>query len=362
MLDLDALMQQAANLIRELFSLHYVGLFLIDEASAEAGEQRVILRAGTGETGRRMAAQGYRLDVDDTSAIGQCVKNAQVRISPALNAAPPENLVEVDPELPGSRSEMALPMCSRDRVLGALDVHSAERDAFSEEDVSILQMVANQIAVAVDNARRFAEIRTQLQEAETRQSHHARGHWVDSESWRTAPRYERTQPGLTPIDETDIPGSVRALDQIIDRALAQQEVITQPDTGNGAGQAALVAPIKLRGETIGTLGLHDTEGGRRWTDDEIALIEDVVAQMALAIENARLLGETQGRAERERLTADISARVRASADVDTILRTAIRELGRALRASDGLIRLEVSDAAGLPQSDKEEVEDENSNA
>ena len=113
----------------------------------------------------------------------------------------------------------------------------------------------------------------------------------------------------------------------------------------------LVAPIRLRGEIMGALGLHEPEGKHWWTDDEIALVEAVADQMALAIENARLLADTRQRAERERLIADISAQVRASTDVNTILRTAIRELGRALRASDGLIRLGVG-GGEEPSEDK----------
>ena len=75
----------------------------------------------------------------------------------------------------------------------------------------------------------------------------------------------------------------------------------------------------------------------------MALIEAVADQMALAIENARLLEATRRRAEQERLTAGITAEVRAYSDVDNILRTAVRELGRALRASEGVIQLEVTD-------------------
>jgi len=360
-LDPDELVQQTVNLIRERFDLYYVGLFLTDESG-----QWAALQAGTGEAGRQMLAQGYSLKVGDTSTVGWCIANAQVRAAPDPDAmrfnGPTEHshkqLVEINPLLPEARLEMALPLQSRGRTIGALNVQSTEREPFSQEDIAILQTMSNQIAVAIDNAQLFTEIRARLEEVEADQKRYVREQWADFLSARAAPGYERTRPGVTPLDETIMSEGVGELSRAIEQAMSQREVVVQSDTGNGTGEATLVVPISLRGETLGALGLHETEDRRQWTDDEIALIESVADQMALAIENARLLDETRRRAERERLTADISTQVRASTEVDTILRTAIRELGRALRASDGLIRLEVGDEAGLPQADDGAVVDE----
>ena len=101
----------------------------------------------------------------------------------------------------------------------------------------------------------------------------------------------------------------------------------------------MVVPLSLRGEVIGALGLHGAEDRRRWADDEIALIEAVADQMALALENARLLEETQQRARRDRLIANITAQVRSSRDPETILRTAVKALGTALNTDRALVRL-----------------------
>lgn len=364
-LDPDELMQQAVSLIRERFDLYYVGLFLIDES-----EQWVTLQAGTGEAGRQMLAQGYRLEVGDASTVGWCTANAQVRITPSLSPSQAEGMkegrgtlhgsfVEVHPLLPKTRSEMAMPLQSRGQVIGALDVQSAEREAFSQEDISVLQTVANQVAVAIDNAHLFSETQAKLEEIEARQKRHVREQWADFLSAQAVPSYERTQTGVTPLGDAIMPGgdsetsssSVETLSRAVGQAMAQQEIVVQSGTGNGAGQTTLVVPINLRGEVLGALGLHEMEDGRQWTDDEITLIETVADQMALAIENARLLEETRRRAERERVITDLSTQIRASTEVDTILRTAIRELGQALRASDGLIQLNIGDEADSPQAD-----------
>jgi GAF domain-containing protein len=125
----------------------------------------------------------------------------------------------------------------------------------------------------------------------------------------------------------------------VEQAVAQREVVVQSGGGDGAGRAALVAPITLHGEVIGVLGLHEAKDGRQWTADEIAVVEAVADQMSLAIENARLLEETQQRAERERLVAGITTRVRASVELEGIMRAAVQELGAALGADRAFIRL-----------------------
>lgn len=347
-LDLDELVQQTVNLIRERFDLYHVGLFLMDESG-----QWAVLRAGTGEAGHQMLEQGHRLKVGGVSMVGWCTANAQARIAmdvgkeavrfdgstEPLGLSLGRRLAEVNPLLPDTRSEMALPLISRGRVIGALDVQSTEREAFSQEDIAVLQTMADQVAVAIDNAQLLAETQASLEEMEALQRRYVRQQWAEFVPTLAAPSYERTQPGVTPLGDAVLPE--------VEQAIARREVVAQSDTGEGAGQApstgsgqaALVAPISLRGEVIGVLGLHETANKRQWTDDEIALIEAVAEQMALAIENARLLEQTQHRAARDKLLADITARVRSPLDPQTILQTAVRELGAALGTDRTFVRL-----------------------
>jgi GAF domain-containing protein len=346
-LDPGELVQQVVNLVYERFNLYYVGLFLVDESG-----QWAVLEAGTGGAGRQMLAQGHRLEVGGISMVGWCTANAQARI--ALDVG--EEAVRFDnPLLPETRSEMALPLRSRGRVIGALDVQSTEPGAFSEGDIAVLQTMADQVAVAIDNARLLVETQASLEKMEALQRRYVREQWAEYVPARAAPSYERTQLGVTPLGDTVLPE--------VEQAMAQRKVFVQSDVGDGAeqapstgsgqapstdsgqapsagsGRAALVAPISLRGEIIGALGLHETENKRRWTDDEIALIEAVADQMALAIENARLFEQVQSRAARERLIREITDRVRGAVDVESILQTTVQEVGKALGASHGLVRL-----------------------
>jgi len=365
--DLDELVQEVVDQVRDRFDLYYTGLLLIDESG-----KWVVLRAGTGEAGPRMVAQGYRLGVDSNSVVSRCVANSQARIAVDIASARTRSgsvaasadlggrgvhldgavdIVQTNPLLPETRSEMALPLLSRGPVIGVLNVHSAKREAFSEEDVLPLQMMADQVAVVIKNALMFAEVQARLTEMEELEQSRVREQRSRLMPDRVAPFYERTRPDVPPLG-----GDIQTK---IEQAMARREMVVHSDAGDGAGQspstgsgqapstssgrgsgqAALVAPISLRGQVIGALGLQETEGGRQWTDDEIALIEAIADQMALAIENARLIEATQRRAERERLIAEISARVRASLDPDTILKTTVQELGRVLGAERTLVEI-----------------------
>jgi len=150
-LDPDELIQQAVDLIRERFDLYYAGLFLADQAGEWA-----VLRAGTGEAGRRMLEQGHRLEIGGTSMIGWCVDNGQARI--ALDVG--EEAVRFEnPYLPETRSELALPLASRGQVIGALTIQSSQEAAFSEGDIVALQTMGDQLANSIQNTRLFEEAR-----------------------------------------------------------------------------------------------------------------------------------------------------------------------------------------------------------
>jgi GAF domain-containing protein len=338
-LDPDALVQQAVNLIQERFNLYYVGLFLTDsdnaaDADPDTDERWARLQAGTGEAGCQMLAMGYQVQVNTSTPMGWCIVNAQPRITldvGAIHLASTSEHVKAARLLPDTRSEMVLPLRSRGRVIGALVLRSTERGAFSQEDIPVLQTMADQIAVTIDNAHLYAEAQANLSEVEKVQRRYVREEWAEFMAAHETPAYERTQP--------DVPTLGDAVPSEVEQAIAQREIVVKSNAGDPTEQATLVVPIMLRDEAIGVLGLQEARDGRQWTKDEIALIEAIADQMALAIENARLLADTQQRAERERVIANITARVRASMDPKTILETAVRELGTALGTDRAFVQL-----------------------
>jgi PAS domain S-box-containing protein len=152
----DELIRQVVNLVRERFDLYYAGLFLVDQTGEWTGEagRWAVLRAGTGEAGRIQLERGHKLEIGGGSMVGWCVANKQARI--ALDVG--EEAVRFEnPLLPETRSEMALPLIVRGQVIGAMTVQSVQEAAFSDEDVAVLQTMADQLAIAIENARLFEQ-------------------------------------------------------------------------------------------------------------------------------------------------------------------------------------------------------------
>ena len=154
-LDLNELLQRTVDLIRDGFDLYYVGLFLSDEDGEWAR-----LRAGTGDAGAQMVERGHRLQVGGDSMIGQCVLAGEARV--ALDVGEAAQRFE-NPLLPDTRSEMALPLVSRGLTVGAITVQSREEAAFSDQDIVVLQSMAEQLGTTIDNVRLLGETRSRVE-------------------------------------------------------------------------------------------------------------------------------------------------------------------------------------------------------
>jgi GAF domain-containing protein len=327
-LDPDELVRQAVDVIRDRFDLYYAGLFLLDENGHWA-----VLRAGTGEPGRQMLKADHKLEVGGRSMVGWCTANARARI--ALDVG--EEAVRFDnPLLPETHSEMALPLISRGRVIGALDVQSVEAVAFSDEDIAVLQTMADQVAVAIDNAHLFTEAQARLEAVQAAHRSYLRESWDEFLPTKATTSYEYVQPGVALLKEAALSD--------IEQITAQQRMMALSGSGDGRGgetqaQSALVAPITLRGQVIGTLGLQEAEGTRQWTADESALVEAVASQMALAIENARLFEEAQRRLQEITTLYEASQACISISDQESLLAGIIEAAVRTTGATLGSVML-----------------------
>jgi GAF domain-containing protein len=141
--------------------------------------------------------------------------------------------------------------------------------------------------------------------------------------------HEYHMSGVPPVGDAPLPE--------MEQAIQRSDVVTM--TSQAAARSALAVPIKLRDQVIGVIDLHETEAEREWTADDVALVLAVADQAAQALENARLLEQTQQRARREQLIAEIAAKMRAAPDIESILRATVHEIRRALGVSHGVIRL-----------------------
>jgi GAF domain-containing protein len=235
-----------------------------------------------------------------------------------------------NPWLPQTRSELALPMLSGDTVIGAMTVQSEQARAFDQDDITVLQSIADTLTAALDNVRLFQQTQQNLSEIQSLN----RQYFV--EAWSSASRL----PEFRAYEY--IASRSRALDSSSGQLPVGAELESPEDIGESeAEQTAAPAhsqeiPLTLREQLIGSLSI---ERDKPLTPEEQSLVDSVAMEAALALENVRLLEQSQRRAGQERLLSDIARQVRGTTDIDAILRYTVRELGQALSASSALIRL-----------------------
>lgn len=300
------------------------------EKSASAKPVYAVLRAATGEAGRQMLEQALRVPIDPANLIGRAIDSGHPRI--ALDVGPDAAHFE-NPLLPWTRSQIALPLRAGRRIIGALDIQRTEEAAFDEQDAVVLQIMADQLAVTIENDRLFEETRQTVHELETASRRYT------EESWRAVTRRTGQARGYRYQGLTVEPTSEQSPEAR--RAWLQgHPVITTSLGGNGQDTVSTLAvPIKLREQTVGVLNLSFE--GEPPSAGAVSLIEEIADRLALALENARLLDETRQRAEQDRLVAGVATQVRASIDLQNILQVTIRELGKAFGSDRTFIRLGV---------------------
>jgi GAF domain-containing protein/CheY-like chemotaxis protein len=288
-LDVQRLLDTTVHLVSERFGFYHAGAFLVDDQLEYA-----VLKAASSEGGARMLERGHKLQVGRVGIVGHVAATGEPRI--ALDVG--QDAVFFDnPDLPDTRSEMALPLKTRGRVIGVLDVQSTQEAAFSEDDVAVLQTLADQLAVAVDNAGLVERTEAQLRELRLLHREYTASTWAELASSERSLGYVYDRIGVAPVERLAVP----ALDLALDRG----ETVTLVEPGER--EAVLAAPLKLRDQVVGTLGIQDVERDREWSPNEVALVEAVSDQVALALENAQLFAETQRSAQHMRALNEISA-------------------------------------------------------
>ncbi len=311
-LNADELIQKVVELIREQFGLYYVGLFLVEETNEWA-----VLQAGIGEAGRDMVTRGHRIRIGE-GMVGWSIAKYQARIAQVAEEDAVRLIAE---ELPMTRSEAALPLRSRGRAIGALTVQSDQPGAFTEDIITVLQTMADQVAVALENARLYQESQIALESERRAYGEFSREAWQRMLA-RGNQGYRYDQHGLSASQGDRRP----AMEQAIKTGNTILADVQQPDK-NGTGVDATV-PIRIRGHNVGTLNFHKEDG--TWTDEDISLLETLAEQLAAALENAWLYEDTQRRAARESVIGKASSRMRETLDIETVLQTAAQELHKAL--------------------------------
>jgi len=302
--DLEQLLSDSTRLISESFDFYHVGIFLLDEANENA-----ILRAANSEGGQRMLGRQHSLPVDLNSIVGSTVKtqNPRIALDTGIDAAHFDN-----PDLPETRSEMAVPLKIGPRLIGVLDVQSKQKEAFSEDDIAILGTLGDQLAVALENTRLLDEARQALATSEETYQRYFNQVWSQFSKHREREGYLYHAGKVHPLDK---------------------------QSNNNGGKninSILRIPLRVRGQEIGSLEVEQKSNKQSWSAEEMSLLEATAERAALALESARLLENAQRRASREQAIGEIANSLNRASLVETILQATVEELGSRLTDTKGV--------------------------
>lgn len=316
--ELEELLTQTTHLISNRFDYYHVGIFLLDSRKEHAA-----LRASNSSGGKRMLEREHRLKVGTEGIVGTVANSGEARI--ALDVG--TDAVYFDnPDLPKTRSEMALPLIASSEVLGVLDIQSIDENAFSEDDIPILQILADQLATAVQNAHMLRETQEALFTARKATSE------ISQSGWQSLQQTIGTT-GYIGFARGEVTPSSGELDTNTRQALLFGNYVISKD------QRTISVPIIARGQTMGMLRLVKPSDRELWAPDEIADIESLSDQISNALESARLFNDAQRRAVREQIIGEISTSVNSSTDMAEILRNAVQELGSKLGETEVTLEL-----------------------
>ncbi|MEJ5309534.1 MAG: GAF domain-containing protein [Anaerolineae bacterium] len=327
--EITALSQQVVDLLRERFDLYYTGLYLLDDTGKWA-----VLHAGSGDPAKQMLAQDYRV-ATGVWAVGRCVAEGKMIIARHTDA---DSAALFDrSQFLYTRSVIAMPLRSRGQILGAIEAHSYQLDTFRADEAGevspvVLQTIADQVAVAIDGLRLYAERQETMESLQRTYSQVTREAWEALLAGRAAgpEGYQAETRRIVPLaaapPEAWEPAARVAWSEgrvVVDQGAAGQ-------TADGA-TFSLALPIRLRDEILGVVEVRKRPDAGEWKPDEIAQLEQLVGQLGLTLEVSRFYQESRRAAAREQLLREVSERIRAAVDVDTVMRIAAQEVGAVLK-------------------------------
>lgn len=313
--DVDSLLDEVIGQISEQFINNRSAIYLLN---SEQNTDILTLVATDSPQ------QDERILVDTNTIVGAAALLGETRIISDI-ATDSTHLERIGHSEAGS--EIAIPLQVREKTIGVLHIQSAHKFAFGEEELDILTMLASQVAAGINNTKLYNEAKTSLAESQATIEQYVHLEWKNFNK-----AVEQTGFIFDGRQVTPLTGQIR---------FAPEKPIFQTGSLSLDKKSANVSvPIKLRGMTIGMLEVRPKKGKREWTEDELSLLEAAADRAAFALENARLVNGAQRRASRERAIGEIANRIGAISDRNTILQTAVEELGRRIGNAEITIELE----------------------
>lgn len=352
-LNLDELLSKAVQLIRERFDFYHAAVFLLDLPGEFA-----LVREATGDAGAQMKRQGYKIGVGSKSIVGYVTGKGELLV---VNDTAKDMTFFPNPLLPETRAEAAIPLRIGDRILGALDVQSRTPFAFHEDNLRSLQILADQLAIAVENSELFAETQEHL-------SQHRLLHHITSSAASGATLEEALESAVSGLQVTL--GGDRVMILLLDKdkhylevkaSIGYAEDISNMKVEMGSGvtgwaaahrralrlrdvredprymqisantKSEMAIPLIYRNEVLGVINV-ESEQTDAYSENDEEMLGTLGGSLAAVIANARLVEQIRSQSERERLINEITDRIRRSTDIQSILHTTASEISRATGA------------------------------
>jgi len=309
----DQMLGDALHSLARWFDYSEARVYLLD-----SGGRRARLRVAVGEESERLLDQRHRIEVNESTLIGQAILLDEPQTA---SSTAPMGIHQI--AAPKIHSEAAIPLRTADRPLGALYVASSATTAFEPGDVEVLRLVADQLSASLENIHLHEQSQSALAEIEALNRRLTRSMWE-----------ERIASG-GPLRHTLDPEE--RWPESLEEVQRQGKVVAEPYV-DGDGRSVLAAPIILRGESIGAIGVT-RPSGHRWSPDEIALVEAIAARVAMIAESIRLVDESTRIAQREQIISSVSEQLQRAVDVDSVVMTALGQLGEVLGSGQVSLRI-----------------------
>jgi len=346
--EIETLLSTVTTLISDRFNFYHVGIFLNDST-----DEYAVLRAANSAGGRKMLARQHKLQVGQTGIVGYVTGEGKPRIATDVGQ---DAVFFNNPDLPETKSEMALPLKVGDNTIGALDVQSIESNAFSNEDIELFSTLADQVAIAINNNQLFEETTRALSESERVHRQYLNQEWTRQSTEGNVTSIRYTNDSLEVFSE-DLPEVKMVLETARPVFKSQKDTLVE-DRYN----STLTVPILLYGESIGVIHLQESaEKPFTWSQNDLLTVQEVANQVSQSVENARLFEDTIRRADRERKVLEITSKIRSTNDPQQMLQITLEELKRSLGASKAQIVFNVGGMQDKIANQENETDTEKDN-
>jgi GAF domain-containing protein len=307
-LDPQALCAEMVSQLGETFGFYHVSFFLVD-----ASGQRARLEAATGQEGRTLLAENYEVVVRSLGYVGDVLARGEARTTQRTSNRSETTGILL--ELPETELAVAVPLRGRENhVLGAIELHS--RDAsIAEDDVVLLQLLADVLASAIGNTRLLDRLQESLEAERSMSGTGSQRAWQEWMQVSATKGYRYGDSGVQPIEVAED-----------DRALSDAS------EDDGVNLQGISLPLTTaQGYSLGTITARKSGA---WSEEDRVLLRSLLEQVEQTLENARLYQDTQRRALREQLSRQITDRIRSAPDVEEAMRRAIATLAEVTQARE----------------------------